>query len=126
MPKTDLLDAVDRLYAAALEPELWPDALTSWGQAVGGVGTGMLLVASTSAPVPVISPGLREAAEDYERGWHFDLATAAARERGITAGVWTQLAPGFFVASFGHHGPTGACPRRRPSPRSAEEPRAYR
>lgn len=87
----DLLEVVDRLYAAALEPERWPDALDHLARAVGGIGTVMRPVATITPPVTVVSPVLHEAAEDFERGWwQFDKATEMAHQRGLTSGVWTD------------------------------------
>lgn len=87
----DLFHVIDRLYAAALDPELWPDALHHLGTAVGGVGTVMRPVASTSDPITIISPELIEAAGEFEAGWwRFDKATAIAEQRNLTRGVWTD------------------------------------
>ena len=91
MSETDILDVVDRLYAAALEPDQWPDALTAVARATGGMGTAMLPVTPVTNPVLVISPELREAGEDYERDWwRIDPTLAVARRRGLSAGVWTD------------------------------------
>lgn len=87
----DLLDVVDRLYAAALEPERWPEALDRLAHAVGGVGTVMRPILADTLPMTVASPSLHEAAEDFERGWwRFDKASALAQQRGLTGGVWTD------------------------------------
>ena len=52
----DLLEVVDGLYAAALEPERWPEALDSLAQAVGGIGTVMRPISSDRLPLTVASP----------------------------------------------------------------------
>ncbi len=46
MTSSAVLDAIDALYAAALEPERWPEALDKIAHAVGGVGTVIVPVTS--------------------------------------------------------------------------------
>jgi len=46
---------VDLLYAAALEPQRWPDALHELGQAVGAIGTVLLPISQQGPPY---HPGL--------------------------------------------------------------------
>lgn len=82
--EASLLDVIDLLYAAALEPELWPEALGSFAKASGGVG-GVLLPWTASGPGQVVvSPGLAEATQAYERDWlGRDSFIIRARERGL-------------------------------------------
>ena len=69
MNEAELLALIDRLYAAPLEPERWPEALHCFAQAVGGLGAVMIPRGDVRTMAVGVSPELREAAEQYERKW---------------------------------------------------------
>ena len=69
MNEAELLALIDRLYAAPLEPERWPEALHCFAQAVGGLGAVMIPLGMFGRWPLAFSPELREAAEQYEREW---------------------------------------------------------
>jgi DNA-binding CsgD family transcriptional regulator/PAS domain-containing protein len=84
-------DIVDLLYAAALEPELWPEALHQLGQAVGAIGTVMLPVSEQGARRTLVSPEMGEATAAYQDGWwRFDSRVARMQARRISRGVFTE------------------------------------
>ena len=66
----DLQLAVDRLYEAALNPELWPAALQTLAEAAGGVGGVLLYDPNGLEGWNVASPGLRDCmSEFFAKGW---------------------------------------------------------
>jgi len=42
MSDADILSVIDTLYAAALEPERWEEALAAVSEAVGAIGTSII------------------------------------------------------------------------------------
>ena len=60
MPRSDdELEAIDLLYRAAMEPELWPEALEKLALAAGCVGTALLPVTPNDTTGMIVSPLLR-------------------------------------------------------------------
>jgi DNA-binding CsgD family transcriptional regulator/PAS domain-containing protein len=82
---------VDLLYAAALEPQRWSDALHQLGGAVGAVGTVMLPVSQQGPRATLDSPELREATEAYQREWwRYDSRVARFKARRLSHGVVSE------------------------------------
>ncbi|MBX3580051.1 MAG: helix-turn-helix transcriptional regulator [Rhizobiaceae bacterium] len=71
MPKVSGgLETIDLFYRAAMEPELWPDALGRLAEAVGCLGTALIpITPSDTITGLTVSHGLDEAAVDYRRDW---------------------------------------------------------
>jgi len=88
---SDVLDTVDLLYRAALEPALWPQALHRFAWAVGGMGTALIPITPGSAAGLVLSPDLLEAGVEYDRGWYrYDTRVLRIHQRKLTDGVWSE------------------------------------
>jgi DNA-binding CsgD family transcriptional regulator len=91
MSNPDVLDAVDAIYAAALEPEQWSDALDQIARVVGGVGTLLLPVSPVSEFGVIHSPSLNESVRAYENGcWRYDCRNQKGQVRRVTSGVYTD------------------------------------
>lgn len=91
MPADPTLDLIDRLYAAALAPEGWPDALEALAHAVGGVGAVIVPVSSPSGVFSIASPSLVEPNVAYERHWwRHDRRIEYFRAQRATFGVVTD------------------------------------
>lgn len=71
MPRADdALETIDLLYRAAVETELWPQALERLAHAVGCVGTAMIPITPHDTTTGlVVSPSLDEAAIEYKQEW---------------------------------------------------------
>jgi hypothetical protein len=63
------LDTIEFRYRAAVEPELWPEALQRLAHAVGGIGTAMIPITPGNTTGLIVSPELREPHVEYEREW---------------------------------------------------------
>jgi DNA-binding CsgD family transcriptional regulator/PAS domain-containing protein len=85
---TEALEAIDLLYQAAVEPELWPQALHKLAEAVGGMGTAMIPITPGNATGLVVSPLLLEAKAEYDRDWwRHDSRVLRIYSRKLSAGV---------------------------------------
>ena len=88
---TDPSIIVERLYSAALQPELWPQALHELAHAVGALGTVLLPVSTQGARETLVSPEMREASEAYQRGWwRHDSRVARVQSRRLSRGVFNE------------------------------------
>lgn len=86
-----LLDLIDRIYAAALDPEAWPAALDALAQAVGGLGAVIVPVTAPERMVSIASPALIEPNRAYEsHWWRHDTRIAYFRSQRIAPGVVTD------------------------------------
>lgn len=87
----EMLDLVDRVYAAAADPGTWNDTLQALAEAFGGVGATMILHAVDAADVAAVSPALRAAVPDYVAHWcrHDSIGAEAFRSR--LKGVFSDL-----------------------------------
>jgi DNA-binding CsgD family transcriptional regulator/PAS domain-containing protein len=84
----DVLEAIDLLYRAAMEPELWPQALHQFAEAVGGMGTAMIPITPGNAAGLVVSPTLLEPKAEYDREWWgHDTRVQRIYSRKLTGGV---------------------------------------
>jgi hypothetical protein len=64
----DLADAIDRLYEAAAYPELWPEALRSFANSLGGFGGTIVGFGADHKSISYVSPESVEIAVAYARG----------------------------------------------------------
>jgi DNA-binding CsgD family transcriptional regulator len=64
----DLGSAIDRMYEAAAYPELWPDALGSFANALGGFGGTIVGFSADEKLISYVSPESVEIAAAYARG----------------------------------------------------------
>jgi hypothetical protein len=64
----DLAHAIDRMYEAAAYPELWPEALGSFANALGGFGGTIVGFSADEKLISYISPESAEIAAAYARG----------------------------------------------------------
>lgn len=69
MAGTDLLDAIDKLYASALEPQRWDEALSAVAQALGAVGVSIIPLGTDGVMRALVSESLKEANDQYQQGW---------------------------------------------------------
>ncbi|WP_134499460.1 helix-turn-helix transcriptional regulator [Microvirga pakistanensis] len=91
MGKPDLLTTIDAIYAAALDPERWPDALSHMTQVAGGIGAVIVPVAATAKMVTISSSSLDEANQDYgQEWWRYDVRNERGLARGISEGLITD------------------------------------
>jgi DNA-binding CsgD family transcriptional regulator len=85
---TEALATIDLLYRAAIEPELWPQALQALAHACGGIGTAMIPITPNNTAGLVVSPELREPNVEYEREWwRHDSRVLRIHSRGLSSGV---------------------------------------
>lgn len=84
-------DVLESIYAAALDPGRWPEALEQLSQAVGGLGT-LILPLHVSSGIPTIqSASLDESTEAYRRDWwRYDCRSEAGKARNVTSGIFTD------------------------------------
>jgi DNA-binding CsgD family transcriptional regulator len=64
----DFATAIDRMYEAAAYPELWPEALGTFANALGGFGGGIIGLGAQEKSISYVSPEITEIAAAYERG----------------------------------------------------------
>jgi hypothetical protein len=84
----DVLATIDLLYRAAMDPELWPQALHQFALAVGGMGTAMIPITPGDASTLVVSPTMLEPKEEYDRGWWgHDTRVERIYQRRLSGGV---------------------------------------
>ena len=84
----DTLETIDLLYRAALEPELWPQALHRLALATGGFGTAMIPITPGDTTGLIVSPELAESRPDYDREWwRHDTRVQRIFSRKLTDGV---------------------------------------
>lgn len=62
---SDAMTLIDRIYEAAVIPELWPDVCVSLAEEVGGYSAGILTMGTDSAMRWVCSPNIAEQMERY-------------------------------------------------------------
>jgi DNA-binding CsgD family transcriptional regulator/PAS domain-containing protein len=91
MKKPDLLTAIDVIYASALVPERWPEALEHIGQLTGGLGAAIVPLTATDRMVTIGSSSLDEATQDYNKEWwRYDIRVERRSALGITEGLITD------------------------------------
>lgn len=88
MAARDLLSVVDSVYAAALEPERWQQALGDLSLALGALGTTMIPLGADGPSAALASDSLAEANADYQQGWwRHDTASLRVVQRGLRPGI---------------------------------------
>jgi DNA-binding CsgD family transcriptional regulator/PAS domain-containing protein len=88
MGTLDLLTAVDAIYASALDPERWPEALDTIAQVVGGLGAVIVPIMASDKMVTIASTSLEESNQDYSREWwQYDIRKERVSARGPTSGL---------------------------------------
>ncbi|WP_244627607.1 hypothetical protein [Microvirga tunisiensis] len=88
MGTPDLLTAVDAIYASALDPERWPEALDTIAQLVGGLGAVIVPITTADKMATVASTSLDESNRDYSREWwQYDIRKEKVSARGPTDGL---------------------------------------
>lgn len=88
MADPEILAVIDTLYAAALEPERWEEALAAVSQAVGAIGTTIVPLGTSGAMRSIASANLSEANASYqETWWRHDTPTGRLVTRGIKPGT---------------------------------------
>lgn len=88
MAAHDLLAVVDSIYAAALAPERWQEALGDLSVALGALGTTMIPLGLDGPLRALASDTLAEANADYQREWwRHDKASRRVLERGLRPGI---------------------------------------
>ncbi len=68
LKQPDFANAIDRLYEAAAYPELWPEALASFANALGGFGGTIVGFGADHKSISYVSPDSVEIAVAYARG----------------------------------------------------------
>lgn len=89
LPRTEqALETVDWLYRAAMEPELWPEALEKFAFSVGCVGMAMIPITPNDTTGLVVSPSLDEMDVEYRREWwRLDTRVGRIFTRQLSRGV---------------------------------------
>lgn len=84
----EVLETIELLYRAAVEPQLWPEALHQLALTVGGMGTAMIPITPGDATGLIVSPALLEAKEEYDRVWApLDSRVSRIHARKLSDGV---------------------------------------
>lgn len=85
------LATVDILYRAAVEPDLWPDALERLALSVGCIGMAMIPITPNSTTGLIVSPSMREVEADYRREWwRHDSRVRRIFARRLARGVFCE------------------------------------
>ncbi len=85
---SETLETIDLLYRAAVEPELWRDALHQFALATGGVGTAMIPITPGNIAGLIVSPALEEPNIEYQREWwRYDSRVLRIFSRKLKDGV---------------------------------------
>jgi DNA-binding CsgD family transcriptional regulator len=84
----EALETIDLLYRAALEPELWREALHKLALTTGGVGTAMIPITPGNIAGLIVSPELDESNVEYSREWwQYDTRVLRIYSRKLKDGV---------------------------------------
>jgi DNA-binding CsgD family transcriptional regulator/PAS domain-containing protein len=84
-------DVVDLLYTAALQTQLWPQALHELAHALGAIGTVVLPISTRGPRGTLVSPEMRESEADYHRRWWcHDTRVARVEARHLSRGVFSE------------------------------------
>jgi DNA-binding CsgD family transcriptional regulator/PAS domain-containing protein len=83
-----LADVIAAIYAAAPEPEQWPNALQAVADGFGDMGANLFFIRDGGAFGMVVSPALKQLGRQYDEGWwRHDIRSQRALERGYGAGI---------------------------------------
>lgn len=96
--------AVEAIYATALVPEKWPEALQAISDVFDDVGTALTYRRSDGRLGVIVSPGLVAGQEDYNREWHrHDVRAQRFLERSyLAADTMTDLELGLLEEQDTH------------------------
>ena len=84
----DILETIDLLYRAAVEPGLWREALHQFALTTGGVGTAMIPITPGNIAGLIVSPELDESNIEYTREWwQYDTRVLRIYSRKLNDGV---------------------------------------
>jgi DNA-binding CsgD family transcriptional regulator len=84
----EVLETIDLLYRAAVEPELWREALHRFALTSGGVGTAMIPITPGNIAGLIVSPELDESNIEYSREWwQYDTRVLRIYSRKLQDGV---------------------------------------
>lgn len=87
MSDADILSVIDTLYAAALEPERWEEALAAVSEAVGAIGISIVPVGGSGGG-SIASRCLFDANAAYRQTWwRHDTPTSRILTRGLKPGA---------------------------------------
>lgn len=87
----EALETIDLLYRAAMQPELWQEALQKFAQSVGCVGMAMIPITPNDTTGLVVSPAMREVEADYNSGWSpHDSRVRRIFARQLSRGVFCE------------------------------------
>lgn len=90
MPLVDrFVTAIGAIYVAAYEPSNWPNALQAIADYFDDVGANLIWRRDDGSFGNIVSPRLRVALEDYERGnwWRHDIRAIRSHEYGYRATI---------------------------------------
>lgn len=88
-----LIAAIEAIYEAAAAPALWPAALERIAACFNAEGTVLMRQRADGSFTTIVSPGLTEAARDYESTWwRHDIRAVRGIEQGylVPHGVYTD------------------------------------
>ena len=87
----DALETIDLLYRAAVEPQLWPEALERFAHAVGCMGMAMISITPMKTTGLIVSPSMREAAIEYKQEWwRYDTRVGRIFALQLSRGVFAE------------------------------------
>ena len=92
MPRTeDTLETVDLLYRAAVDTQLWPEALEKFAQSIGCIGMAMIPITPNETTGLIVSPSMREVEVEYHQGWsQYDSRVRRIFTRQLSRGVFCE------------------------------------
>ena len=83
-----LADAVGAIYATAMAPDLWPQALEKVAAVFGDMGANLFYIRDDGSFGIVVTPSMQAIQTGYDSGWwKEDIRTQRAIEYGYAAGV---------------------------------------
>lgn len=88
MSSSDLLDAIDKLYSAALEPHRWDEALGAVSDSLGAIGVTIVPLGTEGVMRALTSESLVEANAQYQAGWwRYDTPSGRILSHGVRPGT---------------------------------------
>jgi len=88
-----VLTAIETIYDAAAQPDLWPQALAAIAYVFDAKGTVLLYNRDDGSMTAIVSPGLEAALADYaQKWWRHDIRVQRGIERALLSevGVYTD------------------------------------
>lgn len=93
MPRAEeTYETIELFYRAAMEPELWPEALGRLADEVGCMGTALISITpSDTISSLIVSPSLDEANAEYRKGWwRIDTRVGRIFDLKLARGVFAE------------------------------------